>query len=191
MAGSNTWLAHRMWSIARAAVALISGSLLIAHFAWNYRTYPYLTREHAYENNHFFELYCGIALVCIGLLAIGFRYWLDKSRAVNAQVERTSRNYVILPQPFLKPFPDPRTVFADPVARYERRLNALVSIDLSTLSQDLSGWIHLVSPIEPYDGLVGQYQRILGTLFAAKLDRFSADRRASLRATGRFSFLPN
>ena len=62
---------------------------------------------------------------------------------------------VILPQPFLKPFPDPRTAFADPVARYERRLNALVSIDLSAVSQDLSGWIHLVSPIEPYDGLLG------------------------------------
>lgn len=59
---------------------------------------------------------------------------------------------LMLPQSFLKPFPSAETVFAEPVARYARHLNPLVSIDLSAVGPALSGWIHLVSPIEPYDG---------------------------------------
>ncbi len=62
---------------------------------------------------------------------------------------------IVLPQPFLRAFPEPETVFADPVARYERHLNPLVSIELSSVDPDLSGWIHLVSPIEPCDGYLG------------------------------------
>jgi hypothetical protein len=64
-----------------------------------------------------------------------------------------------LPQPFLKPFPAPNAVFADPVARYERLINPLVSIALSAVDPALSGWIHLVSPIEPYDGCIGGDER--------------------------------
>lgn len=60
-----------------------------------------------------------------------------------------------LPQPFLKVFPRPETVFADPIAKYERLINPLVSIDLSAVDPGLSGWIHLVSPIEPYDECIG------------------------------------
>jgi len=62
---------------------------------------------------------------------------------------------VMLPQPFLKPFPAAEAVFVDPVARYERHLNPLVSVDLSAVDAGLTGWVHLVSPIEPYDGFLG------------------------------------
>jgi len=60
-----------------------------------------------------------------------------------------------LPQPFLKPFPAAETVFAEPVERYARHLHPLVSIDMSAVDPALSGWIHLVSPIEPCDGYLG------------------------------------
>src|ERR1700733_11491514 len=62
---------------------------------------------------------------------------------------------LFLPQPFLKAFPRPETAFADPIARYERLLNPFVSIELSAIDPELSGWIHLVGPIEPYDGYIG------------------------------------
>jgi len=64
---------------------------------------------------------------------------------------------LFLPQPFLKAFPRPETVFADPIARYERLLNPFVSIGLSAIDPELSGWIHLVGPIEPYDGCLGDF----------------------------------
>lgn len=63
----------------------------------------------------------------------------------------------MLPQPFLRPFPTAETVFVDPVARYERHLSPLVSIDLSAVDPGLSGWVHLVSPIEPEDGCLGDH----------------------------------
>jgi len=63
---------------------------------------------------------------------------------------------LMLPMPFLKPFPAAEAVFVEPVADYERFLNPLVSIDIAAVDPDLSGWVHLVSPIEPYDGLLGQ-----------------------------------
>ena len=60
-----------------------------------------------------------------------------------------------LTQPFLKPFPEPEAVFVSPVERYARHLHPLVSIELSAVDSALSGWIHLVSPIEPSDGYLG------------------------------------
>lgn len=62
---------------------------------------------------------------------------------------------VFLPQPFLRAFPAPETVFADQVERYARLINPLVSIDLAAVDPKLSGWIHLVSPIEPDDSYLG------------------------------------
>lgn len=62
---------------------------------------------------------------------------------------------LFLPQPFLRAFPAPETVFAKPVDRYARHLNALVSIDLAAVDPSLAGWIHLVSPIEPCNGYLG------------------------------------
>jgi len=67
----------------------------------------------------------------------------------------TTLGEIMLPQPFLKAFPEPETVFCDPVERYARHMNPLVSIDLSAVDPSLSGWVHLVSPIEPCDGYLG------------------------------------
>ncbi|WBL75721.1 hypothetical protein I3J27_22075 [Bradyrhizobium xenonodulans] len=62
---------------------------------------------------------------------------------------------IFLPQPFLKAFPKSDAVFVEPVARYQRVLHPLVSIQLPAIDPGLSGWVHLVSPIEPYDGCIG------------------------------------
>lgn len=59
-------------------------------------------------------------------------------------------------QPYLKVYPSDEWVFAEPVARYARHLHPFVSIDLSIINPTWQGWIHLVSPIEPDDGMVGQ-----------------------------------
>ena len=59
------------------------------------------------------------------------------------------------PQPFLRPFPDPAAVFAGDVARARRLLHPLVSIELSAVDPAWSGWIHLLSPIEPVEDYLG------------------------------------
>ena len=66
---------------------------------------------------------------------------------------------IFLPQPFLKAFPRPEAVFVEPVARYRRLLDPLVSIRLSAIDPGLSGWVHLLSPIEPYDGYLGDLRK--------------------------------
>jgi hypothetical protein len=73
-------------------------------------------------------------------------------------MERAMKD-LFLPQPFLRAFPSPDTVFTAPVARYARHLHPLLSIELSAVDPDLSGWIHLVSPIEPCDGYLGDNGR--------------------------------
>lgn len=57
--------------------------------------------------------------------------------------------------PFLRAFPDPQQVFADPCERYSRHLHPLVSIDLKTLNPAWDRWIHVVHPLEPLEGYVG------------------------------------
>jgi hypothetical protein len=59
--------------------------------------------------------------------------------------------------PFLRPFPDASEVFNEPIAQYAKHLHPLISIDLSVIDSSWSGWIHVVSPIEPYNGCVGEY----------------------------------
>lgn len=59
-------------------------------------------------------------------------------------------------QPFLRPFPQAEEVFAGDVGRAARLIDPLVSIDLSAVDPDWTGWIHLVSPIEPADGGLGE-----------------------------------
>jgi hypothetical protein len=66
------------------------------------------------------------------------------------------RTDITLPEPFLDVFPDASKVFVEPVDRYFRHLLPLVSIDLSTVDQSLSGKVHLVSPVEPTDGVIGE-----------------------------------
>jgi Leucine-rich repeat (LRR) protein len=78
-------------------------------------------------------------------------------RALAATIDKASSSAA--PQPFVRPFPKPEAVFAAPVERYARHLHPLVSIDLAVVDPALSGWIHLVSPIEPCDGYLGDSGR--------------------------------
>ncbi|WP_431823616.1 hypothetical protein [Burkholderia sp. F1] len=59
-------------------------------------------------------------------------------------------------QPYLKVYPADSDVFAEPSSPVARHVHPLVSIDLAAVDPSWQGWIHLVSPVEPYDGLVGQ-----------------------------------
>lgn len=59
------------------------------------------------------------------------------------------------PQPYLRVFPNPDSVFADPVDKYARHLLPCVSIDLAQVNPEWSGWIHLVSPVGPMEGYIG------------------------------------
>lgn len=60
-------------------------------------------------------------------------------------------------QPYLSVFPDPSTVFSDPVEKYTRHLHPLLSIDLSVINPAWDGKIHLICPVEPCEGFVGEY----------------------------------
>jgi hypothetical protein len=96
---------------------------------------------------------------------------------------------LFLPQPFLKAFPRPETVFADTIARYERLLNPLVSIELSAVDPELSGWIHLVSPIEPYDGLIGStHKKYWGPFLQPNWIAFRVTAKGRYQLLGDFRF---
>jgi hypothetical protein len=49
-------------------------------------------------------------------------------------------------------FPDASHVFAEPVVRYRKYLHALLSIELSLVNPTWTGCVHLLNPVEPYDG---------------------------------------
>ncbi len=57
--------------------------------------------------------------------------------------------------PFLRPFPDPSEVFCEPASQYAKHMHPLVSVDLSAIHPQWNGWIHFVSPLEPYEGCIG------------------------------------
>lgn len=59
--------------------------------------------------------------------------------------------------PGIRPFPDAADVFAEPVDRYARHFLPLVTIDLALLDDAWSGPIHLVTPCEPMEGVVGEW----------------------------------
>lgn len=61
---------------------------------------------------------------------------------------------------WLRPFPDAAEVFAADQQHLARHLHPLVSIDLAAVDPHGSGWLHLLSPLEPCDGLVGQYSQV-------------------------------
>lgn len=61
------------------------------------------------------------------------------------------------PHSILRPFPEADAVFAPGQESLQRHLHPLVSIDLAAVRPEWSGWLHLLSPLEPHDGLVGQY----------------------------------
>jgi hypothetical protein len=60
-------------------------------------------------------------------------------------------------QPYLTVFPDANDVFAEPVAQYAKHIIPLLSIDLAVVNPTWHGKIHLVNPIEPHDGYMGDY----------------------------------
>ncbi len=55
----------------------------------------------------------------------------------------------------LIPFPDPDAVFGGDVEAHRRVLLPLISIPASWIDEKLTGMLHFVTPIEPYEGLVG------------------------------------
>jgi hypothetical protein len=61
------------------------------------------------------------------------------------------------PQHFLTLFPDAKDVFAAPVEKYAQHIQPLLSIDLKAVNQHWHGKIHLVLPMEPHDGMMGEY----------------------------------
>lgn len=61
------------------------------------------------------------------------------------------------PGSILRPFPEPDRIFVPGQESLQRHLHPLVSIDLAAVRPQWSGWLHLLSPLEPHDGLVGQY----------------------------------
>jgi hypothetical protein len=56
----------------------------------------------------------------------------------------------------IRPFPDPMLVFNEPVARHRKYLQPLLSIDLQLCNADWQGQVHLLNPIEPYDGYLAE-----------------------------------
>ena len=57
----------------------------------------------------------------------------------------------------LRVFPDARAIFAPEQEWLARHLHPLVSIDLGANEPEWSGWIHLLSPLEPCEGYVGDH----------------------------------
>jgi hypothetical protein len=56
-----------------------------------------------------------------------------------------------------RPFPEPADVFADRVEEHSRYLLPATTINLARAAPRQSGVVHLLVPIEPYDGMLGEY----------------------------------
>ena len=55
----------------------------------------------------------------------------------------------------IRPFPDPGDVFVSEQIGLAEYMHPLVSIDLAIVNPEWSGFVHIVSPIEPAEGLIG------------------------------------
>lgn len=64
---------------------------------------------------------------------------------------------IIHSKPYLKVYPNPEDVFTSPTDRYFHHLLPLISIDLSMVNAKWQGWVHMLNPCEPHDGLLGEY----------------------------------
>jgi hypothetical protein len=53
------------------------------------------------------------------------------------------------PTPFVRPFPAFEEVFGEPLTFHRKHFLPLVSVDVSVIYNDLGGWLHFVTPIEP------------------------------------------
>ena len=58
---------------------------------------------------------------------------------------------------YFRPFPEAEDVFAEDVEEHARYLLPLASVNLAHLRPGWTGWIHLIAPIEPCSGIVGEY----------------------------------
>lgn len=59
----------------------------------------------------------------------------------------------------LIPFPDAEAVFGGDIEAHRKVLLPLISIPADWVDKSLTGHLHFVTPIEPYDGLVGDETR--------------------------------
>lgn len=57
----------------------------------------------------------------------------------------------------LRVYPEPAEVFVADQAELAEHLHPLVSIDLAEVDPAWRGWIHLVSPLEPAQGYLGDH----------------------------------
>jgi hypothetical protein len=69
------------------------------------------------------------------------------------------RRNLISPGTILRPFPAAEDVFVCNELDLARHLHPLVSVDLNAANTTWSGWAHLVSPIEPYGGYIGDHTK--------------------------------
>ncbi|MFF2080194.1 hypothetical protein ACFVXG_36220 [Kitasatospora sp. NPDC058162] len=57
----------------------------------------------------------------------------------------------------LRVYPDPADVFVADQAELARHLHPLVSVDLAAVDPAWHGWVHLLSPLEPAEGYLGDH----------------------------------
>lgn len=102
-------------------------------------------------------------------------------------------NHINEVTPFIRPFPANEDVFFDHIDNHAEHLLPLVSVDLSAINSEWSGWIHFVSSIEPYDGVVGEYTGTFYNYYTRK--NFFAfdivDGRYKFRGDFRYFYLEN
>ncbi|MHA6758879.1 hypothetical protein [Streptacidiphilus sp. PAMC 29251] len=107
--------------------------------------------------------------------------------------EPAMREDVMTAGPGLRVHPDPASVFVADQLDLARHLHPLVSIELAQVDPAWQGWIHLVSPLEPAEGYLGDHTEAFHSAlqtsnwlgFAMDGDRYRllGDRRYFVRET--------
>jgi hypothetical protein len=59
-------------------------------------------------------------------------------------------------QPWMRPFPAVKDIFAADVAKHAEHLQPVLSIDAVHVDPDWQGLMHFILPREPYEGLLGE-----------------------------------
>lgn len=77
------------------------------------------------------------------------------------------QEYVMTAGPGLRIYPDPADVFVADQAELAAHLHPLVSIDLARANPAWHGWIHLLSPLEPSEGCIGDHTTAFHTRLQA------------------------
>ncbi|WP_312935778.1 hypothetical protein [Pseudomonas sp.] len=75
--------------------------------------------------------------------------------------QNSPSEYTQVPQG-MSPFPAAEDVFAPDQLELAAHLHPLFSLDIATLNPDWSGVLHMLSPLEPYEGFVGQHTEQTG-----------------------------